>query len=162
MGKIKVLIVENEVIISEYLASHLKNSGYQITDIVESGEHALQSIEKNLPDIVIMDIELEGELDGIQTTEEINKILKLPVIYLTKLSDKPTFKRALQTYPASYLVKPFNEVDLMNTIELTLFNASCAEKKNDIKNDIPDNPIYALSNKVFIKNSKIVKKISYE
>ena len=154
MSKIKVLIVEDEAIISEYLARHLEKSGYQITGIVESGKHALQSIEKNLPDIVIMDIELEGEVDGIQTTEEINKNLKLPVIYLTKLTDKPTFKRALQTYPASYLVKPFNEVDLVNTIEITLFNASCIENINNVPNDTSDNPFFSLENRVFIKNSK--------
>jgi len=154
MNKVKVLIVEDEVLISEYLSRHLNNAGIKVTEIVDSGEKALISVHNNVPDIVIMDIELAGKLDGIQTTKQIYKTNILPVIYLTKLSDKATFKKAKLTNPASYLSKPFNQFDIINAIELALYNSSCVQEKKDTKQSRSDNPIYLVNNMIFVKDSK--------
>lgn len=115
-----ILIVEDELLIAETLSITLEMIGYKITDIVSSGEKALQSIEKNIPDLVLMDIVLRGDMDGIETAYLIQKSYNIPVIYLTSYSDVGTLDRAKKTSPYGYLIKPFKENELRATIEVAL------------------------------------------
>jgi len=117
---IKILIVEDEVLIAEELAATLEDFGYVITDNVISGEKALLSAQENQPDIVLMDIDLAGEWDGIETSRRISEIMHLPIIYLTAKSTHSHIRRAMSTKPAAFLVKPYNETEITVAIEIAV------------------------------------------
>jgi len=120
----KILIVEDELLVAEDIAFRLKSLGYRITDIVISGHDALSSVKKEIPDLILMDILLKGELDGIQTHEIINKNYNIPLVYLTSFSDEKTFSRAKLTQPFGYIIKPFEERELHTAIEVALYKHS--------------------------------------
>src|SRR5262245_60882865 len=105
----RIFVVEDEVIISEDIEQTLVSLGYQIAGTAESGMEALLAVERTQPDLVLMDIQLAGRLDGIQTTAAIRKRWSIPVVYLTSHSDEATLARAKETVPHGYLLKPFNE-----------------------------------------------------
>jgi DNA-binding NtrC family response regulator len=120
MSKAKILIVEDDGITGLTLKNLLEKKGYAITGVVPSGEGAIKSIEKNSPDIVLMDIWLEGEMDGIEATEQINYKWDMPVIYITAHTDVPTMVRANQTIHFGYMQKPVNDMDLEIMLESVL------------------------------------------
>jgi len=120
----KILIAEDELLIAEDIAFRLKSLGYQITDIVISGQEAIDSVKKEIPDLILMDIVLKGDLDGIQTHEIINKSYNIPLVYLTSFSDEKTFSRAKLTQPFGYIIKPFEERELHTVIEVALYKHS--------------------------------------
>lgn len=154
MNKVKILIVEDEVLISDYLVNYFTQSGYSFTAVVPSGEQALKSLATELPDIIIMDIKLEGELDGIQTANKISESLNIPLIYLTKYFDRKTIKKAKLTHPASYLTKPFNHRDLSIAIELALHNASNPSNNISTHEFQATKSFYLLNDRIFVKNTK--------
>jgi two-component system, cell cycle sensor histidine kinase and response regulator CckA len=119
-GPSRIFVVEDEAIISEDISQTLQQLGYGIAGTSESGVHALLEVERTRPDLVLMDIQLAGRLDGIQTTAAIRKRWSIPVIYLTSHSDEATLARAKETGPHGYLLKPFNERDLRTAIEVAL------------------------------------------
>ncbi len=121
--QIKVLIVEDETIVALDIKSAISKLGYIVTATVTSHNEALKSILDNTPDIIMMDINLEGSKDGIQTAIDIKKIKDIPIIYLTAFSDDETIHRAIQTNPVGYLLKPFKINELKSTILLALFKS---------------------------------------
>lgn len=122
MGKEKtrILIVEDEAVIAADMTNLLTRKGYEITEVVTSGEEALRAIELLKPDLVFMDIILDGEKDGIETARHINAHYNIPIIYLTAHADRHTIRRATLTTPHGYLLKPFNEDAMAITIEMAL------------------------------------------
>lgn len=115
---INILIVEDETIISMDIKTSLEELGYNNVDTADSGEEALLKIAKRKPDIVFMDIGLAGEMDGIETTIEINKNYgNIPVVYLTSYSNERTRQRAEKTEYFDYLLKPFQKEVLAGSIE---------------------------------------------
>jgi diguanylate cyclase len=116
----KILIVEDESIIAEDIADSLIALGYRVTAIVYSGEEALQSAAEERPDLVLMDVNLQGEIDGITTGERMRSRFQIPVIYLTAYADENTLRRVNSTKPFGYIVKPFEEKNLHTTIQLAL------------------------------------------
>ena len=116
----KILIVEDESIVATHIAEMLKHSGYEVTDTVPSGEMALLSIGREKPDLILMDIVLNGGMSGIETAEKINSSLDVPVIFLTAYSDKKTLDKAKNMGPFGYIVKPFKEKDLHSCIQVAL------------------------------------------
>jgi signal transduction histidine kinase len=116
----KILVVEDEMLVAEDIAGRLRRLGYEVTDIVESGEEAIASVLKNPPDLVLMDIVLAGEIDGIETAEKIRQHKQIPIVYLTAYGDKKTLNRSKTTDPYGYVVKPFDEQQLNTTIEIAL------------------------------------------
>lgn len=116
-----LFIVEDEGIVAEGLRVQLEGLGYEVKGTAYTGEEALQLIPPNLPDIVMMDIMLGGELDGIQVAAQLRKKFRLPVIFLSAYSDRQTVERACATEPFGYLVKPYREQELRTTIETTLY-----------------------------------------
>lgn len=120
MNAAKILVVEDEMLVAEDIAGRLRRLGYQVTDMVESGEEAIASVLDNPPDLVLMDIVLAGELDGIQAAEAIRQHKSIPVVYLTAYGDKNTLNRSKITDPFGYITKPFEERQLDNTIEVAL------------------------------------------
>jgi CheY-like chemotaxis protein len=104
-----ILIVEDEGIIALQLTELLENHGYRIAGSVASGEDAVSVAKKDPPDLICMDIELMGKIDGIEAARQIHQHADIPVIYLTAYSDSQRVARAKETAPYSYIVKPFNE-----------------------------------------------------
>jgi PAS domain S-box-containing protein len=117
----KILIVEDEAIVACDLERRLLKAGYTVPSIAASGEQALRSIEQTSPDLVLMDIHLQGPSDGIAVASEVRNRFHLPVVFLTAYADKDTLERAKATEPYSYLVKPINHINLSSTIEVALY-----------------------------------------
>jgi DNA-binding response OmpR family regulator len=115
--KKKILIVEDQNIIALDLKKALKRRGYTITGICNNSEDALKLTNENQPDLILMDIMLDGERNGIETAELINKEHTIPIIYLTALTDVDTYLRALKTRPSKYLMKPLEIESLERALE---------------------------------------------
>ncbi len=123
MKKIRVLIVEDEPIIAADLEDRLIAMGYEVADQCSSGEEALRLLQRENADLILMDIQLDGALDGIETAQKILEKNLLPIIYLTSNTDDATFARAKSTHPAAFLTKPFRGKDLQHAIELAITRA---------------------------------------
>ena len=121
MTKAHVLIVEDELIDAIEIENRLKAMGYAIAAVASSGEDAIRLVAQTLPDLVLMDILLEGEMDGVETTEQICERFDVPVIYLTSFDDEDILQRARITEPFGYLLKPFGDRELHSAIEIALY-----------------------------------------
>jgi len=117
---INILIVEDELLIAKNLSKKLERLGYQIADIVSSGVDAIQRASEIKPDLILMDIVIKGEIDGIETAARINQELDIPIIYTTAYADDETLQRAENTGSYGYLLKPFKERELHATIKIVL------------------------------------------
>ena len=122
----KIHIIEDERIVALDLKFKLQKLGYLVVGMSVTGESALEEISKNTPDLVLMDIMLQGELDGIQTAKIIREQYKIPFIYLSALSDEVTINRVKITEPYGYIIKPFDIGDLKTNIEIALHKSSIA------------------------------------
>ena len=120
-NKISILIVEDEAIVAADLAGKLRRLGYEVAGIAAEGEEAVALACRLRPHLVLMDIRLEGSIDGIEAAEAIRRRHDVPVIYLTAHSDAATLARAKLTGPFGYILKPFEERDLATQIELALY-----------------------------------------
>ncbi len=117
----KILVVEDENIVAMDLRASLTGLGYQVTDTVGTGQEALASARRRPPELVLMDINLRGDMDGVMTAEAMRAELALPVVYLTAFSDEATLRRARVTEPFGYLLKPFDERELHITVEMAIY-----------------------------------------
>jgi len=117
-----ILTIEDDLLIAEDLKQKLTQLGYQVLGNVTNCEEALAFIQARTPDLIIVDIMIEGEKDGIETVNEIYKHLLCPVIYLTANSESSTVKRALATHPAAFLIKPFKMSEFAINIDLAIEN----------------------------------------
>ncbi|UII26110.1 response regulator [Fulvivirga maritima] len=136
MERIKILIVEDELLIAEDLKMKLEDHQFIVLDTVDSGEEALLVLQNEEPDLILMDIHLAGDLDGIETADIIQNKYQIPVIYLSDHTDQETVDRAKTTRPVSYLSKPFKEGDLLRTLELAFYNAT--HKNSNIQSRLTD------------------------
>ena len=153
--KIKILVVEDEMVIGANISLQLSELGYEVTGIIPRGEEALIHIEDNPPDILLLDINLKGTLDGIETAEKMQKTQNIPVIYLTANSDDAHFNRAKRTHPYGFISKPFKKLDLQRTIELTLTQINEKDYKGE---KINNSPSLILSDSIFVRHlNKMVK-----
>ncbi len=120
-----ILIVEDDRNVSEVLRARLSSFGYQPHDIVRSGTAAIDSAVRHHPDLILMDIMLEGEMGGIEASERITRLMDVPVVFITCLSDKHVLDRIIETNPYGYILKPYNASELRFAIEIALvkFNA---------------------------------------
>jgi diguanylate cyclase (GGDEF)-like protein len=119
-SKVKILVVEDERLVALDLQGMLEDLGYDVVGVASSSEDALALVSASEPQLVLMDIRLEGRLDGIETAALMRRRLKAPIVYLTANADPATLQRALETEPAGYLAKPFSEQTLRATIEVAL------------------------------------------
>ena len=124
MERIKVGIVEDEMIIADTICLALQNLNYDYCKPANSFEKAIQMIESEKPDIVLLDINLNAKLDGIDLGHHINANYAIPIIYLTANSDKATIERCKETLPNAFLIKPFSNEELFSAIEIALFSHS--------------------------------------
>jgi len=120
MNPIQILVVEDEVIVAQDLAGRLTKLGYAVTATVSSGEEAIQKAIENPPDLVLMDIVLKGDMDGVTAAEKIRTNRNVPTVFLTAYADDQTLQRAKLTDPFGYIIKPFQQHDLRVAIEIAL------------------------------------------
>ena len=125
----KILIVEDEMIIGAKISMYITNMGYEVIGLLAKGEEALVHIRSNRPDIILLDIRLKGELDGIETAQEMQLEYDIPVIYITANSDDVHFNRAKSTRPQAFISKPVKRLDLHRAIELTLARLEHEQKE---------------------------------
>ena len=121
MGSQQILIVEDESIVAFDIEQCLKALGYGVPAVVGSGEDALKVAGKSKPDLVLMDVMLAGEIDGVEAASRIRRDYDIPIVYLTAYTDEATLRRAKVTEPDGYLVKPFEEIQLQTSIEMALY-----------------------------------------
>jgi len=116
----KILLVEDDDVIAKVADWRLKNLGYTVCGRATSGAEAMELVVNARPDLVLMDINIKGDVDGIETAKMIKGGFKIPVVYVTSHSDGPTLERAKATHPDGFIVKPFDDKDLRVAIQLAL------------------------------------------
>ncbi len=126
-SKAKILIVEDENIIALDIKKNIEMLGYEVLEVFDNGIKVLKYLETNVPDLVLMDVFIKGELDGIETAEKILKHYDIPVVFITSASNEENIERAKQVSPFGYIIKPFDLTDLRITIEIAL------SKSKDVK-----------------------------
>jgi PAS domain S-box-containing protein len=129
MNKTQIMIVEDEGLVALEIKEALERMGYGVSHVVASGEDALEKVITDRPDLILMDIRIEGKKDGIDTAKEIHDDYNIPVVYLSAHSDEKTLERAKTTESYGYILKPFKDRDLKVTIEMAL---SKAQKEKDL------------------------------
>jgi len=144
MGKAKILIVEDEVIVAEAIKNSLESMDYEVTSMVKTGASAVESAEQDRPNIILMDIRLKGQMDGIEAAELIRSRSNIPIIFLTAYADEDKIDRAKLTLPFGYVLKPFQDRDLKVAIEMAIYIAKTdserrqAESKQIYQKSITD------------------------
>lgn len=127
MAAIRILIVEDERIVALNLKQRLLKLGYEVPAIASSAEQALFFVSRENPDLVLMDIHIDGDIDGIDTAQQLIDLYRVPIIYLTAYSEESTLARARATKPYGYLLKPFSERDLHATLQMALERLSAEQ-----------------------------------
>ncbi|HUL62357.1 MAG TPA: DUF835 domain-containing protein [Methanocella sp.] len=128
---VRILVVEDEHIVAMDLMGRLKNLGYEVPGSASSGEEAIEKAGRLRPDLVLMDIYLNGEMDGVQAAGQIRARYDIPIIYLTAYADSNTLQRAKVTEPFGYVLKPFEERELLTTIEMALYKYRIEQRLKD-------------------------------
>ncbi|MFH0824972.1 MAG: response regulator [Pseudomonadota bacterium] len=132
MPAARIMIVEDEIVLSMQLEEKLTEMGYKVVTRVTSGEEAISKAQELKPDLILMDIRLSGKLDGVETAGSIKRSRDTPVIYLTAYADDKTLDRAKITEPVGYLVKPFSDSELRATIEVALYRRNREGKDKEV------------------------------
>ena len=159
MGKISVLVVEDESIVSKDIQYSLKKLGYNVVGVAATGQKAIDLCGEKMPDIILMDIMLKGDINGIEASTRIKESYNIPVIFLTAYADENTLSKAKVTEPYAYIIKPFKEIDLHTSIEMAFYKHSKeleVLKERDMLYNIVENK----ENKEFIfvkSKSRLIK-----
>lgn len=153
----KILIVEDEMTIAANISLQLKTLGYDITGIIPHPEEVLLHVKSNLPDLILLDINLKGDVDGIDIAISLQKEYKIPIIYLTANSDASHFNRAKATNPYAFLSKPFKKLDLQRAIELTIQRIE-EEKHPEANIEVP----FVLSDCIFVRSHEKMVKVAIQ
>lgn len=138
MSNIRIMVVEDEWIISEDIQKSLKKFGYTVSAVVSTGKEATQKTEEDRPDLILMDIVLKGEIDGIEAASQIHSCVNIPIIFLTAYDNKSVLERAKITEPFGYMIKPFDERELYSTIEISLYKHKTEEEKEKLLQELQD------------------------
>lgn len=165
MKAIKVLIVEDELIIAESIRDLLEAIGYQVTEVVRSAEEAFEAIDLDMPDIALIDIQLKGKETGIWLGEKIREQFHIPFIYLTSHGDQQTVQEAVSTLPYGYLIKPIDKQSLYATMEAAL--AKYGSEQKSATQQIEDGETsrrsaFIVKNALFIKDEYVYVKVPFQ
>lgn len=157
---LQILIVEDEMIIAANISLQLTSLGYDVIGIIPRGEEAIIHIKEHQPDIVLLDINLKGKIDGIETALIMQQDFNIPIIYLTANADDANFNRAKATNPYAFISKPFKKLDLQRAIEITE-NLLKSENELPIKeNSIDNEEPLILNDCIFVRNHEKMVKIN--
>ncbi len=163
MAKVKILVVEDESIVAKDIQNSLKKLGYQVPTTVSSAEKAIEEIEENRPDLILMDIMLKGQMSGIEAANLIKERFGLPLIFLTAYADDNTLSKAKITEPYGYIIKPFKEKELQTTIEMALYKHEKDEvikKERDLYHSIIENK--ESKDSIFVRADYRLNKINFD
>lgn len=153
MSAIRVLVVEDEPLYADHLEMLLEKLGYQHQATVDNSNEALQQIEQQLPDLILMDVHIKGDYDGIELAEMILSKTLIPIIFITSMEDDLTFKRASRSKPLGFLVKPVKDIQLQRSIELAI-------RKLESQGSTPETYDDTLADEAFfIKNRQKLEKV---
>jgi DNA-binding LytR/AlgR family response regulator len=159
---ITVLIVEDEIIIANKIGLHLEQFGYVVAGILPRGEQAVRHCRKEPPDILLLDINLKGDLDGIETARVLEKEgIFIPTIYLTANTDPATFERARNTRPHAFLGKPYDQTELHRAISLAVqrHHAPAAAPAKQAAPTPPSDGSQLLSDRIFVRHKDHMVKV---
>ncbi len=131
-NKLRILVVEDDTSVATVLEARLETFGYRVCGKAKTGARAIGRALSKKPDIILMDILLEGELNGIEAAEEINKKMDVPIIYVTCLSGNSILDRAIKTNPYGYIVKPYDNAILRSTIEIAVHKYHAAKEREKL------------------------------
>ncbi|HEY0047214.1 MAG TPA: response regulator [Flavobacterium sp.] len=134
---VRILIIEDELIISRDMTAMLTRMGYEVIGDAMDFDEAIEILERETPDLILLDINLNGKRDGIEVAAEINRRFQIPFIFTTSYSDAATLERARKTNPVNYLVKPFKQEQLYTAIEMGLFKAADLQNTSEFANQKP-------------------------
>lgn len=159
MSKTSVLIVEDEGIVAKDIQHSLKKLGYLVAGICATGEESIRLTEETKPNLILMDIMLKGEMNGIEAADQIRLRFNIPIIYLTAYADESTLEKAKATEPNGYIIKPFKEIDLHTSIEMAIYKhgkETEVKKERDLLYSIIENK--DVKDIIFVKfNSRLIK-----
>jgi len=158
MEKTKILIVEDDMIIAANISLQLSNLGYEVTGIETKANEAIHHALETKPDLILMDINLKGESNGIDAAHAIRKYIDIPLIYLTANVDDATFQRAKETHPFAFIAKPFTNLNLERTIALV--EEKIHEKTAPISSE--DTFVDSQEDRIFIRNNNKLIKVMLE
>ena len=156
MQTVKILVAEDDWIISKEISLTLQDLGFEVLGCYDTGEELLQKLPILKPDLVLLDIDLAGNLTGIEVAEKI-KSMAIPFIFLTAMADSSTIQKAKQTQPYAYLVKPVRAENLLSTIEVSLYNFN--NKRADIQPITTTKEVFSINDNIFVKSKKRLEKI---
>ena len=156
---VKILVVEDEMIIGAKISMQLTTLGYEVTAILPRGEDVLNHVKENKPDIILLDINLKGKMDGIETALLLEQHFQIPVIYLTANADEVTFNRAKTTRPAAFIAKPFKQLDLQRAVELTISRMAGLDNSNITATVTRNEEPFILSDRIFVRHKEKMIKI---
>ena len=161
MAQTNVLVVEDESIVSKDIQHSLKKLGYHVVGAASTGEQAVLLAQQHMPDIILMDIMLKGEMNGIEAADAIRKDTNIPVIFLTAYADESTLAKAKVTQPYGYIIKPFKEIDIHTSIEMALYKHKKETevlKERDLLYSLVESKEASGREIMFVKsNSRLVK-----
>ena len=159
MSKKKILIVEDEAIVAKDISVCLKRTGYEVLGSFSNGEQALEFLESNSPDLILMDIMLAGKLTGIDTSKIIKEKFDIPIVFLTAYADEKTIEKAKVTEPYGYVIKPFKEIDLRTSIEMASYKYQKEKEKiSQLTHQGLEKDSIIAKEYIYVKsNSKLVK-----
>jgi len=156
MSKVKIVVVEDEIVIADNICEILTDLGYDVAEPAISYSEALEIINEHKPDLAIIDINLRGKKDGIDIAQTLKSDYGFPYIFLTSNTDKKTIERAKKVTPSAYLVKPFSKDELYTAIEIAISNF----EKKTVETDLND--ITTLNQSLFVKQNKLFIKVKFE
>ncbi len=158
MSKIRILIIEDELIIAENMKKMLHELGYEVTGTACDKNEAIQLLNKKIPDIALVDIKLRHGDDGIELANSIKEEHNIPIVFISSFSDKETIERAKFIKPGGYIVKPFEKKDLYTSIEIALFNYS----EDDTYREETENQGTVIKDSIFIRKDYMLVKIKFD
>jgi CheY-like chemotaxis protein len=131
----RILVVEDEMVISIEISQTLKRLGYDVVGQAITGSDAVRLASELMPDLILMDIRLTGEMDGIEAASRIKELIERPIIFLSAHSDDITLERAIAISPSGYLIKPFKDRELYSAIELSLHKHDLLQRMRPDRSD---------------------------
>jgi len=160
MPDIKVLIVEDDPLYALDLKIFVDELGHQLVGVVDDSQEVFEIVEKEQPNLLLMDIKIKGKLNGIELAEALQKNFKLAVIFITSFDDRSIYEKAKNTIHYGYLIKPFNKITLESTIDLAMMSLKDDERYEVVEEETEfekDHPI--LENCVFIKRNNKLERV---
>lgn len=153
----KILVIEDEDLTADRIEMLIEKIGHEHLDSVDNSQAALRILEDTLPDLILMDINIEGDYDGVELADLIHQKADIPIIFITSLHDERTFRRIKRTNPVGYIVKPFNDVQLQRSIELIIQQLDVPEEE---AYDLPEESIGEEEHVFFVKKGASLEKIN--